>query len=357
MKHRFFAVFWLFSSLAYAAPAGLRDNGDDDLIGRAMIEATRANVALVPTLPDVKGHLSDWIPASASIETTTVTGTQIRALLERAAGQFGTYDFQPNHDVLPPATADSMIDKIHGLSYELDLTRPAGERVVNLRFGGDSLAPARALKIAVTQARASRGDPELASARPGSPAIGLRDAVAASLLPPHGPHRDFQPAWTVLPDYVGSTERPLIDRLVREAEFPREEVMRLYPDEHAQRGDVAYWLARAFGWRERKLSGAWSDLPDSIEAWVDGLARHHVLDTETRTSEQFRPYAAVTLPTALAWCMRAARSVYKELPPDSTLARKLVANTSLASRPASADTLTRAQALGIVSNARFLSPK
>jgi 5'-nucleotidase-like protein len=352
MRRCFLPAFLLFSSLSYAARTEFRDAGDDDVIGRAMIEATGADVALIPTLADVKGNLADRIPSGASIETTTVTATQIRALLERAAGRFETYDFKPNHDV--PATADSMIDKVHGLSYELDLTRAPGERVVNLIFRGDSLARSRVLKVAVTQARASRGDPELASARP---AIGLRDAVAASLLRARGPHRDFQPALTVLPDYAGSAERPLIDRLVREAAFPREEVMRLYPDDHAQRGDLAYWLARAFGWRERKLSGAWSDLPDSLEAWIDGLARRHVLDTDTRTSEQFQPYAAATLPTALAWCIRAARAAYRGLPPDSTLARDLVANTSLASRQAAADTLTRAQALGIVANARFLSRK
>ena len=159
-----------------------------------------------------------------------------------------------------------------------------------------------------------------------------------------------------LPDYAASPERPLIDRLVREGALPEGEAMHLYPDDRAQRGDLAYWLARAFGWRASKLSGAWSDVPDSLEGWVDALARRHVIDAETRSSELFQPYAALTLPTALAWCMAAARAAHKGAPADTALRRALLANTSLASlSPSAPDTLTRAQALCIVANSRFWS--
>jgi hypothetical protein len=48
--------------------------------------------------------------------------------------------------------------------------------------------------------------------------------------------------------------------------------------------------------------------------------------------------------------------VWKGAPADSALSRSLLANTSLASRsPAARDTLTRAQALGMVANVRFLN--
>lgn len=182
-------------------------------------------------------------------------------------------------------------------------------------------------------------------------------------LPPRATEAQATPDSTAAgatssPDYAANPERPLIDRLVRQGLLPEGETARLYPNDRAQRGDLAYWLARAFGWRESKLSGAWSDVPDSLEVWVDGLARRHVLDAETRTSELFQPYAALTLPTALAWCGAAARAQSRSAPEDSALWRALLANTSLASRPASArDTLTRAQALGMVANARFLSRK
>jgi hypothetical protein len=161
-----------------------------------------------------------------------------------------------------------------------------------------------------------------------------------------------------VPDYAAEPERPLIDRLVQAGGLPADEALHIYPKDKAERGDLAYWLARAFGWREQKLSGAWSDVPDSLEGWVDGLAKRHVLDTETRTSELFQPYAALTLPTAIGWCSAAARVAYKKAPADSILRRSLLAGTSLEHRgPGAADTLTRAQTLGMVANARFLSRK
>ena len=42
--------------------------------------------------------------------------------------------------------------------------------------------------------------------------------------------------WSLLPDYVTTSERPLIDRLVRLGVAPREEVMRLDPDQHPPHG-------------------------------------------------------------------------------------------------------------------------
>jgi hypothetical protein len=179
-------------------------------------------------------------------------------------------------------------------------------------------------------------------------------ALPASALP--APDSTATRDSTALPDYAGKPEQALIDRLARAGALPPEEALHVYPDDRAQRGDLAYWLGRALGWHERKLSGAFPDVPDSLEPWVDALARRHVLDTETRTAEFFQPYAPLTLPTALAWCTAAARAQYKNAPADSVLRRALVANTSLASRPPSApDTLTRAQTLGMVANVRFLN--
>src|SRR5438309_12052112 len=90
--------------------------------------------------------------------------------------------------------------------------------------------------------------------------------------------------------------------------MPRDEALRVFPDEMARRGELAYWLARAFGWQERRLCGAYSDVPDSLQPWVDALARHHVLDLETRTSELFQRFAPLTLSIALDWCAHAAKS-------------------------------------------------
>jgi len=333
-----------------AARAGFHDTPLSDALGAAMIEATGADVALLPAPLEGKGDLADRIPADL-LETTTLTGADLRALLERTARGFATYDFQPRRSA---GLSDSAVDEIHGLSYELDLTRPPGERVMHLAFRGESLGTGRSLEVAVSQSRAARGDRELASARAGVSPIPLREAVVAHVERAPAP-AGFERSWTVLPDYLPDVERPLIDRLVREGAMPRDEALRVFPDEMARRGELAYWLARAFGWQERRLSGAYSDVPDSLQPWVDALARHHVLDLETRTSELFQPFAPLTLSIALDWCAHAAKSARGATQDESALRHALVANTSLAQRPLTApDTLSRAQALGIVANARFL---
>jgi 2',3'-cyclic-nucleotide 2'-phosphodiesterase (5'-nucleotidase family) len=159
---------------------------------------------------------------------------------------------------------------------------------------------------------------------------------------------------------VASPERPLIDRLVRLHAVPREEVLRLEAFEPARRGDLAYWLARVWGWRESRLSGAFADVPDSLEPWLDGLLKHRVLGAQA-SLEWIQPFAIAGLGTALDWCDAAARAGNDfRLSPaeDASFRRGLLAGVSIRTGrsprgTAFADTLTRAQVLGMVSNARF----
>jgi len=171
----------------------------------------------------------------------------------------------------------------------------------------------------------------------------------------------FARNWRVLPDYASTPERPLIDRLVRMGVAPRAEVQRLEPDQPAQRGDLAYWLARAFGWRETRLSGAFADVPDSLEPWLDGLLKRRVLG-EAGNAEYINPFLNASVHTALDWCERAARHERFALAasaPDLPYQRGLIAGTSISRDSLEGGSydrlmgLTRAQLLGLISNTRF----
>jgi 2',3'-cyclic-nucleotide 2'-phosphodiesterase/3'-nucleotidase len=48
-------------------------------------------------------------------------------------------------------------DVAEGVDYEIDLRRPYGERVVNLRFRGEPLDPARKLRLAINNYRHNGG--------------------------------------------------------------------------------------------------------------------------------------------------------------------------------------------------------
>jgi hypothetical protein len=278
-----------------------------------------------------------------------MTGDDVRAVLERAAERFTAYDFQST-----PSRPDSGLDQFQGLSYELDLTKPPGARVVHLMVRGEPLAADRALKVVVTQRRVDRGDRELANVKPGVSPYWLHDAILGHVQRLQEWNPDFERSWSVLPDYAGNEERPLIDLLVRERALPHDEALRLFPDEPARRGDLAYWLSRAFGWRQERLSGAFPDVPDSLEVWLDGLVRHRVLDTSTRTSEFFLPFAAATVGVALEWCGNAMRAAAKRPRGTDATRTALLAGTAVSGDSTSAvAALTRAQALAMVANARF----
>src|SRR6185503_4890870 len=139
------------------------------------------------------------------------------------------------------------------------------DRIVNLRFRGAALDPAKRLRVAVNSYRANGGGgyPVLKNApRLWHSAVPVRDLIEKSLAADSTLRLSRESNWRILPDYALETERPMIDLLVRRGVAPPAEVLRLGPREPAARGDLAYWLARAFGWRASRPSNAFADVPD-----------------------------------------------------------------------------------------------
>ncbi|MBI4467043.1 MAG: 5'-nucleotidase C-terminal domain-containing protein [Acidobacteria bacterium] len=88
--------------------------------------------------------------------TVEVTGAQLKEALEYSARSFNTYPWpeggSPFADV--PGYNYDMAD---GVSYQIDLSRPPGERIRNLQFQGAPLAPERRLRLALNSYRWSGG--------------------------------------------------------------------------------------------------------------------------------------------------------------------------------------------------------
>jgi len=164
-------------------------------------------------------------------------------------------------------------------------------------------------------------------------------------------------SWTLLPDYAGAPERPLVDRLVRLGVAPRAEVMRLGATRPARRVDLAYWLARAFDMRSKRRSGAWGDVPESLQVWLDGLLARGVLG-RVSSAERFQPWRDATVGLALDWSERTARSQGYALPrsqADPSFRRSLFTGVSGPGLQGLSDPLTRVQWLGLLANLRFPS--
>lgn len=362
------------ASGALDAPGGRAEDGPAwDLVHEAQRRASGAPVSMsalldpAPRLGPGPIRMRDvyrLYPYDNTLAVVRLTGAELKASLEHAARYFQTYTYEHGRPLTDPAIAGYQFDAAEGVSYELDLTRPPGERVVNLSRDGRPIDDADTMRVVVNSYRAGGGGGYRAigkAPRVWSSPVLVRDAILELLRSHSSVEAARVPNWTIVPDYASTTERPLLDRLVREGVAPAEELLRIHPREPAQRADAAYWLARAFGWREKRPSGAFADVPDELEPWLDGLVKRSILGT-AQTGEEFEPFRLLPLTMALDWCERAARHAgYALLPPpapsDPSFRRSLVTGIGLVEGSpglfVQRDTLTRVQAIGIVSNLRF----
>lgn len=358
-----------------AAPAGrLADGPLWELMHDVQLRASGADVSLI-TLGDPGLKLGPRAvtvadafrvaPYENPLVVLDLSGADLKAVLEHAARGYAPWSADEGAPLFDPDRPGHAIECAEGVAYEVDLTRPPGDRIVHLSRNQQPLAADARLKVVTTMYRASgaggydmlRGARRLAVV-PRT----LRELLIERLADPAAAiHDRHENNWTVVPDYVGSPERPLISRLVRQGALPASDVMRLDPFSPARRGDLAYWISRAFGWRTKRLSGAWPDLPDSLEPWLDGLLQRGVLGQDGQV-ERFEPFGPIRVATALDWGLGAARAAGYAIAPykadDPTYKRSLMTGINFASGPGiarDADTLTQSQALGLVANLRFPS--
>jgi 2',3'-cyclic-nucleotide 2'-phosphodiesterase / 3'-nucleotidase len=96
-----------------------------------------------------------------TLEAVELTGAQVRAYLERSAGYFtqvpATGDVDPETITNANGTPDYNYDVLSGVDYDLDVSRPAGERVTRLEIAGVPVADDDRFVVAVNNYRRSGG--------------------------------------------------------------------------------------------------------------------------------------------------------------------------------------------------------
>jgi 2',3'-cyclic-nucleotide 2'-phosphodiesterase (5'-nucleotidase family) len=150
-----------------AAESRYRDTAILDLIQRVQLEAGKGDVSMAASF-----NLAAHIPKGEvtvrdiaglyeyenTLVTLEVTGRQLKDALEHSARYFLAY--QPNR-----AVADLVDEKIpgynfdiaEGVSYDLDVSKPVGERIQNLRFKGQPLLPHQKLRLVTNNYRVNGG--------------------------------------------------------------------------------------------------------------------------------------------------------------------------------------------------------
>jgi 2',3'-cyclic-nucleotide 2'-phosphodiesterase/3'-nucleotidase len=102
-------------------------------------------------------HLYALYPYENQLYTVETTGAVLRQALERSAAFFEQYPVALGTSLTNPRIYGYNFDIAGGVSYQIDLTRPVGERIVRLEFQGRPLTPDQKLRLAVNSYRYAGG--------------------------------------------------------------------------------------------------------------------------------------------------------------------------------------------------------
>lgn len=150
-----------------AARGHFEDTALIDLVNRAQLEAGQADVSLaanfnprarVPAGPVTVRDIAGLYVYENTLYVIEVTGAQLKAALEHAARYFLPYETgKTPAELVDRSVPGYNFDIAEGVSYEIDLRRPLGERVQNLAYEGAPLSPERKLRLATNNYRYNGG--------------------------------------------------------------------------------------------------------------------------------------------------------------------------------------------------------
>src|SRR2546423_41212 len=150
-----------------AREARFRDTAILDLIQKVQLEAGKADVSMVANFNSeariAEGPVSVRDIAGLYVYENTlavleVTGQQLKDALEHSAKYFKAYvPGKPASDLVDEKIPAYNFDIAEGVTYELDISKPIGQRIQNLRFHGQPLSPTKKLRLATNNYRVNGG--------------------------------------------------------------------------------------------------------------------------------------------------------------------------------------------------------
>jgi len=150
-----------------ARDARFRDTAILDLIQKVQLDAGKADVSMVasfnPAARIAKGPVSVRDIAGLYVYENTlvvleVTGQQLKDALEHSAKYFKEYvPGKPASDLVDEKIPAYNFDIAEGVTYDLDISKPIGQRIQNLRFHGQLLSLTRKLRLATNNYRVNGG--------------------------------------------------------------------------------------------------------------------------------------------------------------------------------------------------------
>ncbi|MGC1292700.1 MAG: 5'-nucleotidase C-terminal domain-containing protein [Candidatus Acidiferrales bacterium] len=134
-----------------------------DAIQRAQMQYAHADVSMatmfIPSTHVAAGTVTirdafGIYPYENTLYAVEMSGAQLKDALEHAASFYPAWPAPEGKRMrLPGYDADSA----EGVAYEMDLSKPVGDRIVNLKFHGKPLSPMQKLRVAINNYRDTGG--------------------------------------------------------------------------------------------------------------------------------------------------------------------------------------------------------
>jgi 2',3'-cyclic-nucleotide 2'-phosphodiesterase (5'-nucleotidase family) len=164
------ARLWAATPLGTAGPgfdgryARVQDGALLDFINEVQRRKSGAQLSAaaafdVMGLPDGEIHLRDVAgvyPYENTLRAVRISGQQLRQFLEHSARYFQTY--QPGvRRIIDDTIPGYNFDVVSGVNYNIDLSRPAGQRIRGLAYEGKIVQPSDSFTLALNSYRAAGG--------------------------------------------------------------------------------------------------------------------------------------------------------------------------------------------------------
>lgn len=142
----------------------LRDTAVMDLINKIQLEASGADVSAAALFKDTSdlpqgavnyGNIFDIYKFDNTLYRVPVTGAELKAYMEWSANCYNQWVPGDMNISFDPKHPGYLYDMFAGVDYEINLSKPKGERIENVMFQGKPLTDDQTLTLAVNNYRYS----------------------------------------------------------------------------------------------------------------------------------------------------------------------------------------------------------
>ena len=224
-----------------------------------------------PGLPEGDIHQRDVVgiyPYENTLRAVRISGQQLREYLEHSARYFRSYE--PGQPIINDSVAGYNYDVVSGVVYNVDLSRPAGQRIRGLAYEGRIVQPTDSFTLALNSYRQAGGGgySMLAGARV---VYDKGEDIRELLVDEIRRVRTIQataylrPSWAIIPDPARAAARAAFAPAATLVGVKDSTLLRVLTtsDLHGQ------LEARVWDWSQGRAVGGVA----ALKPWLDSLAR------------------------------------------------------------------------------------